>query len=226
MLGNSINYAERVEESRQVEKIKKVLITQASEFLPSYYAVCYYGKSSSGRLLKPEEYRKRWDSNEVIRTHKFISNRVRKCFSDIPLFWFSNRHDDFEDAEGNCKKGSFYSDLYIGEIPNEATWNPSDALSVLIHKINLSGISINIQEVEIEALKPLLLRACIREARWIGKHPNSLKLQRVPIEEFSQTFDYGLKDITKLDDFNQVVDWENSSFYQTSTENSYKSLIY
>ena len=29
-----------------------------------------------------------------------------------------------------------------------------------------------------------------------------------------QTFNYGLKDITKLDDFNQVVDWENSSFQQ------------
>ena len=64
------------------------------------------------------------------------------------------------------------------------------------------------------ALKLLLLEMCIREAKWIGKHPNSLKLQRVPIEEFSQTFDYGLKDITKLDDFNQVFDWENSSFYQ------------
>ena len=51
-----------------------------------------------------------------------------------------------------------------------------------------------------------------------GKHPNSLKLQKVPIEEFSQTFDYGLKDITKLDDFNQVDDWENSSFYQASTD--------
>ena len=33
MLGNSIDYAERVEESRQVKKIKKVLITQASESL-------------------------------------------------------------------------------------------------------------------------------------------------------------------------------------------------
>ena len=39
-------------------------------------------------------------------------------------------------------------------------------------------------------------------------------LERVPIEEFSQTFDYGLKDITNLDDFNQVFDWENSSFYK------------
>ena len=36
--------------------------------------------------------------------------------------------------------------------------------------------------------------------------PNSLKLQKVPIEEFEQTFDYGLKEITKLDDFNQVFD--------------------
>ena len=36
----------------------------------------------------------------------------------------------------------------------------------------------------------------------------SLKLQRVKIEEISQTFDYGLKDITNLDNFNQVFDWE------------------
>ena len=192
---------ERVEESRQVEKIKKVLITQASEFLPSYYAVCYYGKSSSGRLLKPEEYRKRWDRNEVIKTHKFISNRVRKCFGDIPLFWFSKRHDDYEDIEGNCKKGSFRS----------------DALLELLGKSDQSGIPINIKEVGMRELKLLLLELCIREAKWVGKHPNSLKLQRVPIEEFSQTFDYGLKDITKLDDFNQVVDWENSSFYPASS---------
>ena len=29
--------------------------------------------------------------------------------------------------------------------------------------------------------------------------------------------------IKRLDDFNQVVDWENSSFYQTSTENFNKA---
>ena len=223
MLGNSINYAERVEESRQVEQIKKVFIKQASEFLPSYYAVCYYGKSSSGRLLKPEEYRKRWDRNEVIKTHNFISNRVRKCFGDIPLFWFSNRHDDYEDIEGNSKKGSFHPDLYIGEIPNEAITTPSDALLELLGKSDQSGIPINIKEVGIDSFKRLLLEMCIREARWIGKHPNSLKLQKVPIEEFEQTFDYGLKDITKLDDFNQLVDWQNSSFYQTSAENLNKA---
>ena len=32
-------------------------------------------------------------------------------------------------------------------------------------------------------------------------------LERVPIENFSQTSDYGFKDITKLYDFNQVFDW-------------------
>tara|TARA_Y100001968_G_C19184656_1_gene632169 strand:+ start:507 stop:734 length:228 start_codon:yes stop_codon:yes gene_type:complete len=53
----------------------------------------------------------------------------------------------------------------------------------------------------------------------VGKYPNSLKHKKVPIKEFEQTFDYGLKYITKLDEFNQVADWENSYFYQTSTGN-------
>ena len=81
-----------------------------------------------------------------------------------------------------------------------------NAILELLGKSDQSGIPINIKEIGMRALKLLLLGLCIREAKWVGKHPNSLKLQRVPIEEFSQTFDYGLKDITKLDDFNQVVD--------------------
>ena len=105
-------------------------------------------------------------------------------------------------------------------IPNEAITTPSNTLSTLLYKIDKSGIPINIKEVGIDSFKRLLLEMCIREARWIGKHPNSLKLQKVPIEEFEQTFDYGLKDITKLDDFNQVVDWENSSFYQATNQSS------
>ena len=64
------------------------------------------------------------------------------------------------------------------------------------------------REIGIEALKQLLLVACIRDAKWVGWHPNSLKLQSVPIEEFSQTFDYGLKDITNLDDFHEMVYWK------------------
>tara|TARA_B100000965_G_scaffold210213_1_gene175688 strand:+ start:402 stop:632 length:231 start_codon:yes stop_codon:yes gene_type:complete len=64
----------------------------------------------------------------------------------------TNRHGDYEDVECNCKKVSFHTDLFTGEVPDEAIWNPSDALSILIHKIN-KGVSINIKEVVIEALK-------------------------------------------------------------------------
>ena len=91
---------------------------------------------------------------------------------------------------------------------------PYNSLVALLYKIDQASSPINIKEVGSDSFKRLLLEMCIREARWIGKHPNSLKLQKVPIEEFEHTFDYGLKDITKLDDFNQVVDWQNSSFYQ------------
>ena len=114
----------------------------------------------------------------------------------------------------------FHTDLYIGEMPNEAITAPSDALLEILGKSDQSGIPINIKEVGMRALKLLLLELCIREAKWVGRNNNSLKLQRVPIEEFFQTFDYGLKDITKLDDFNLVFDWENSSFYQASNLSS------
>jgi len=173
-----------------------------------------------GGLLEPEEYRKRWDREEVIKTHSFIRRKIRKCFGDIPLYWFINRHKDYEDPEGNCKKGSFHSDLYIGEIPDEIIEDPSPALLPLFYKEDQSGIPINMREVGIEALKQLLLEACIREAKWVGKHPNSVKLRSILIEEFSQTFDYGLKDITKLDDFTQIVDWKNSSFYKVISRSS------
>ena len=92
MNGSSINYALKEVESRKVDKIKKLLSAQASEFLPSYYAVLYYGKSFIGDLLDPEDYRKRWDRGEVIRTHRFITKQINKCFGDIPMFWFINRH--------------------------------------------------------------------------------------------------------------------------------------
>ena len=43
MLDNSIKYAARAAESRQVGKTKKVLAEQATEFISSYYAILYYG---------------------------------------------------------------------------------------------------------------------------------------------------------------------------------------
>ena len=62
----------------------------------------------------------------------------------------------------------------------------------------------------------LLLERCIRKAKWVGAHGNSLVLNKVPIEEFDQIFHYGMKDICDLDHLNQVVDLDNSSFYQAT----------
>ena len=39
-------------------------------------------------------------------------------------------------------------------------------------------------------------------------------LKKGPIEKLEHTFDYGLKEISKFDHFNQIVDLENSSVYK------------
>ena len=122
MLGNSISYALKQEESIKVDKIKKLLSSQASEFLPSYYAVLYYGKSFLGNLLDPEEYRKRWDRGQIRSTHNFISKQLKKCFGDIPQFWFINRHN----PKRNPSEYSFeLNDLYDPRAHSEYTPLPT-----------------------------------------------------------------------------------------------------
>ena len=96
--------------------------------------------------------------------------------------------------------------------------DPSGALLPLFYKEDSSGIPINMRKVDMGALKLLLLDACIRQAKWIGNHTNSPLIQEIPPEEFVQTFHYGMKDITNLDDLNKVFDWENSSFYNGTTK--------
>ena len=61
-----------------------MLTAQVTEFILSYYAVLYYGKSFTGGLLKPEAYRKRWDREEVVKTHSFIRRKIESYFGDIP----------------------------------------------------------------------------------------------------------------------------------------------
>ena len=54
-----------------------------------------------------------------------------------------------------------------------------------------------------------------QDEEWFEREQrNVLDVRNWNRDLMGQTFDYGLKDITNLDDFNQVVDWENSSFYQ------------
>ena len=47
---------------------------------------------------------------------------------------FLYSENDNEDRVGNCKKGSFHTDLYIGEIPDEVIEDPSPALLPLFYK--------------------------------------------------------------------------------------------
>ena len=217
MTGTTLAYGLRQQELWKVGQVKSLLTQQTIDHplgMPAYYAVLNYTWDSYGRHLDPFNYRKRWDRTEVKKTHRFVTNRLRRCFgADLPVWWFINRHKDFEDAQGTEKAGSFHSDLYIGSIPDEAIEDPSPALMPLFYREDELGVPINCRPVGIEALKVLLLDACIREAKWVGRHPNALKVQEVPPEEFEQTFGYGLKDLTTTDDLSSVIDWENSSFY-------------
>ena len=76
--------------------------------------------------------------------------------------------------------------------------------------------------VNVDNLKILLLNACIRQARWIGKHPNALDIQHIEPSEFERTFHYGLKQIQSEDDLNKVIDWTNSDFYNPTTKEKIK----
>ena len=64
-------------------------------------------------------------------------------------------------------------------------------------------------------------KTAYQDEEWFEREQrNVLDVRNWNRDLMGQTFDYGLKDITNLDDFNQVVDWENSSFYQTTNQSS------
>lgn len=95
MPGTTLAYAVRKHEIQKMEKVKSLLWNQTKDHpqgSPYYYSVLYYGKSSSGGSLDPEDYRKRWDRSEVVKTHGFISRLIRKCrLHCIPLIWHEGR---------------------------------------------------------------------------------------------------------------------------------------
>lgn len=211
------------EEQTKIDKIKSLLWKQTEEHplgSPKYYGVLYYGKSFRGDTLKTEEFRKRWDRGEVVKTHSFISKLIRKAFGEeIPIWWTIERHQDEYDDDGNVKKGHFHSNCYIGDIDDYALTHPSPSLMPLFYKEDESGIPINMRAGDIEQMKVLLLNACIRQAKWVGNHPDALFLSYIPADEMEKTFYYGLKDLNNnLDQLNRVIDWHNSSFY-TPTQN-------
>ena len=102
-------YALKQEESRLAHKVQNLLIDQLMAHplgSPEYYVTLYYGKSFTGGQLDSEEYRKRWDREEIKKTHKFIKNLIHKSFGELVPVWFTiERHRDYEDENGNNKKG-------------------------------------------------------------------------------------------------------------------------
>jgi len=204
----------------QIDKIKSLMWKQTEEHplgAPQYYGVLRYSYAYDGYLpLSKDDKRKRWDRNEVKRTHKFINNLIHKCFtSNVPVWWTIERDADYEDDKGNTKKGMFHSNLYVGSIDDDAIENPSPYLMPLFFKEDENGMPISSRSVDIDTLKLLLLNACIRQSKWVGRHPRALFLADVPPEEMEKTFMYSVKDFNvSMNDMLLTVDWDNSSFYK------------
>ena len=236
----NLTYALKEEETKKAHKVQNLLIDQMMDHPmghPEYYGVCFYRKSFEGGDLTPEDHYKRWNINEVRKTHKFIARQIHKCFGkDIPLWFFINRHQGQQDISETSftfgsarseeeyiarpnKQGSFHTDLYVGEIPDEAIANPSPSLLEYFYKEDQSGIPIDSRQVGIDGKKLLLLEAVIRTSKWIGRHPKSLNLHQVPKQEMEEkVICYGLKDLTTLEDLDSIVDFDNSYFYTPSKE--------
>ena len=88
MTGTTLAYGLRQQELWKVGQVKSLLTQQTIDHplgMPAYYAVLNYTWDSYGRHLDPFDYRKRWDRTEVKKTHRFVTNRLRRCFgADLP----------------------------------------------------------------------------------------------------------------------------------------------
>jgi len=204
---------------QHIDRIKQLLWKQTENHplgMPLYFGTLYYGRSFSGGLLERDLYNRRWKLNEVRKTHRFINNLIRKSFGkDIPIWWSIERHSDYINNENELIEGSFHSHFYVGDISDNAIENPSPYLMPLFYKEDESGIPINMRNLDIDNLKLLLLNACVRQAKWVGQHPNSVDLSIIPPEEMEQTFYYGLKDFNnRLEQMDTTIDWGNSSYYK------------
>ena len=209
-----------VDNRSHIDRIKYLMWKQTEVHplgMPKYFASTNYSWRFDGSKLSNTEYNERFRICSVKKTHRFIRNLVRKSFgAEIPIWFFIDRHSDTENKEGDAVSGRFHSHFYIGDISDDAISNPSPCLMPLFYKEDDSGIPINMRNVDIEGMKLLLLDACLRQSKWIGKYPKALKLDCVPPEEMEQCFYYCLNKINgkTLDKMDTVVDWGNSSFYK------------
>ena len=235
MLVDNDAYLKAVEESRYLARFNNFLLERASRFEPKYFVTCYYCRNYEGDFLSEEQYRKRWDRNEVKKTHRFIKKLLKQCFGDLPMVFVIERHQSTNHPEWGEIKGSFHTHLYLGDVNKALSEEYSMGIvdeglhELQLEELNLYpnmqrilnqedyfGCTINSGRRKDANLTELLLEMCIRQAKWVGKYPDSLKIQRIKNDafglNFKRTFHYGLKQIEKEDDLNEVLDWKNSEF--------------
>ena len=217
-LTDSDAYLKTVEENRHINTIKRLITSHALSWEPKYFVTCFYGRSTDGGYLTPDQYRKRFDREQVRNTHRFIRGHIHKCFGQVPMFWTIERHEDRHDPVWGDMKGAFHSHLYLGEIDELAIDHPTNYLKALYFKRDYFGATINSNRINGDNLKLLLLDACLRQSKWIGLYPLSLDIQIINSAEELMTLHYGLKQVKQEDDLNNVIDWDRSDLKKQTKE--------
>ena len=217
-LTDSDAYLLTVERNRHINRVKHLITSRALSWEPRFFVTCFYGRSTDGGYLTPDQYRKRFDREQVRNTHRFIRGHIHKCFGQVPMFWTIERHEDRHDPVWGDMKGAFHSHLYLGEIDELAIDHPTNYLKALYFKRDYFGATINSNRINGDNLKLLLLDACLRQSKWIGLYPLSLDIQIINSAEELRTLHYGLKQVKQEDDLNNVIDWDRSDLKKQTKE--------
>ena len=216
MLIDTPAYTTAVEKSKYLSSMKTFLANRTDVcFEPDYFVTLYYGRSFNGNFLSPSEYRKRWDKTEVRKTHKFIRSLLRKCFPDIKMVFIMERHSETQHPIWGQMKGAFHTHLYLAGVEQYVHLAPDQLLMKkelrkLLPMFGSLNHYLNILRITDTPLIEHLLDECIRQAKWVGSHPDSLDIQSIGHNEFKRTFHYGLKQIDSEDDLNERIDWHHS----------------
>ena len=200
----------------KVDKIKSLMWEQTLNHplgQPAYFITLYYGRAYDGDLLNKEQLSERYKLRRVKDTHRFIRSLIHKTFgSNIPMWFMVERHKGRMDEDGVYKEGYYHTHFFMGEIPDDAIDYPSPRLMPLFYAEDEIGIPINMRNVDRDGMKILLLDACIRQAKWVGKHRNSCLVLTPPPYEMEQTFKYPIKEMKTIAGLD-LIDWDNSDFY-------------
>ena len=222
-LTDSDAYLLTVERNRHINRVKHLITSRALSWEPRFFVTCFYGRSTDGGYLTPDQYRKRFDREQVRNTHRIIRGHIHKCFGYAPMFWTIERHEDRHHPLWGDMKGAFHSHLYVGAIDFKlAIDHPTNYLKALYFKEDYFGATINSiassNDVNRENPEIVLLDFCIRQSKWVGLYPSSLDIQIINTDTELKNLNYGLKQVREEDDLNNVIDWDHSDLKKQTKE--------